>query len=64
MSALNNRQKLIIEMVEEEVSTNEYGNTQTKEKTKGLEEKLNLFLEKINQPILLNGLITNHREKV
>ena len=45
--ALNNLKKLIIEMVEEEVSTNEYGNTQTKKKKqKGLEEKLNLFLEK------------------
>ena len=30
---LNNLKKLIIEMVEEEVSTNEYGNT-TKEKKK------------------------------
>ena len=37
-------------MVEEEVSTNEYGNTQAKKKKqKGLEEKLNLFLEK-NKP--------------
>jgi len=45
--ALNNLKKLIIEMVEEEVSTNEYGNTQAKKKKqKGLEEKLNLFLEK------------------
>ena len=48
--ALNNLKKLIIEMVEEEVSTNEYGNTQAKKKKqKGLEEKLNLFLEK-NKP--------------
>ena len=48
--ALNNLKKLIIEMVEEEVSTNEYGNTQAKKrKQKGLEEKLNLFLEK-NKP--------------
>ena len=45
--ALNNLKKLIIEMVEEEVSTNEYANTQAKKrKQKGLEEKLNLFLEK------------------
>ncbi len=37
-------------MVEEEVSTNEYANTQAKKrKQKGLEEKLNLFLEK-NKP--------------
>ena len=49
--ALNNLKKLIIEMVEEEVSTNEYANTQAKKrKQKGLEEKLNLFLEK-NKPI-------------
>ena len=48
--ALNNLKKLIIEMVEEEVSTNEYANTQAKKKKqKGLEEKLNLFLEK-NKP--------------
>ena len=48
--ALNNLKKLIIEMVEEEVSTNEYANTQAKKrKQKGLEEKLNLFLEK-NKP--------------
>ena len=48
--ALNNLKKLIIEMVEEEVSTNEYENTQIKKKKqKGLEEKLNLFLEK-NKP--------------
>ena len=45
--ALNNLKKLIIEVVEEEVSTNEYANTQAKKKKqKGLEEKLNLFLEK------------------
>ena len=51
--ALNNLKKLIIEMVEEEVSTNEYANTQAKKrKQKGLaplesvEEKLNLFFEK------------------
>ncbi len=37
--ALNNLKKLIIEMVEEEVSTNEYGNTQAKKKKqKGLED--------------------------
>ena len=45
--ALNNLKKLIIEVVEEEVSTNEYANTQAKKRKKrGLEEKLNLFLEK------------------
>ena len=45
--ALNNLKKLIIEVVEEEVSTNEYANTQAKKKKqKGLEEELNLFLEK------------------
>ncbi len=45
--ALNNLKKLIIEVVEEEVSTNEYTNTQAKKRKKrGLEEKLNLFLEK------------------
>ena len=47
--ALNNLKKLIIEMVEKELS---------------LEEKLNLFLEKINQPILPNGLITNHKKSL
>jgi hypothetical protein len=45
--ALNNLKKLIIEVVEKEVSTNEYANTQAKKKKqKGLEEELNLFLEK------------------
>jgi hypothetical protein len=45
--AINNLKKLIIEVVEEEVSTNEYANTQAKKRKKrGLEEKLNLFLEK------------------
>ena len=51
--ALNNLKKLIIEVVEEEVSTNEYASTQAKKrKKKGLaplesvEEKLNLFFEK------------------
>ena len=44
---LDNLKKLIIEVVEEEVSTNEYANTQAKKRKKrGLEEKLNLFLEK------------------
>ena len=48
--ALDKLKKLIIEVVEEEVSTNEYANTQAKKrKQKGLEEKLNLFLEK-NKP--------------
>ena len=46
--ALNNLKKLIIEMVEEELS---------------LEERLNLFLEKMFQPILPNGLITNHKQR-
>ena len=53
---LNNLKKLIIEMVEEEVSTNEYASTQAKKRKKrglapleSLEEKLNLFLEK-NKP--------------
>ena len=50
VTMLNNLKKLIIEMVEEEVSTNEYGNNKKKKKKqKGLEEKLNLFLEK-NKP--------------
>ena len=51
--ALNNLKKLIIEMVEEEVSTNEYASTQAKKRKKrglapleSVEEKLNLFLEK------------------
>ena len=45
--ALDKLKKLIIEVVEEEVSTNEYANTQAKKRKKrGLEEKLNLFLEK------------------
>ena len=54
--ALNNLKKLIIEMVEEEVSTNEYASTQAKKRKKrglapleSVEEKLNLFLEK-NKP--------------
>ena len=48
--ALDKLKKLIIEVVEEEVSTNEYANTQAKKRKKrGLEEKLNLFLEK-NKP--------------
>jgi len=53
---LNNLKKLIIEIVEEEVSTNEYASTQAKKRKKrglapleSLEEKLNLFLEK-NKP--------------
>ena len=51
--ALNNLKKLIIEMVEEEVSTNEYASTQAKKRKKrglapleSVEEKLNLFFEK------------------
>ena len=40
MSKLNNLKKLIIEMVEEEVSTNEYTKIPPKKKTKSLEENL------------------------
>ena len=51
-------------MVEEEVSTNEYTKAQKKKKRlstiRKCRRKLNLFFEKTHQPILLNGLITNH----
>jgi len=50
---LDNLKKLIIEVIEEEVSTNEYASTQAKKRKKrgltpleSVEEKLNLFLEK------------------
>ena len=60
--ALNNLKKLIIEVVEEEVSTNEYANTQAKKRKKrGLEEKLNFYIE---NPKEASSIIENAHKHV
>ena len=48
--ALNNLKKLIIEVVEEEVSTNEYANTQAKKRKKrGMEGDLLLIIPELTE---------------